>query len=311
MSHELTENDKMFAIGEKPWHGLGTVFAEGTVLSIGEAMEASGLNWNVELESRFRPNGDLLVEKSVVRKDTNMVIGGVGARYTPLQNEEAFKWFEPLVESKEVAFETAGSLKGGEIVWILAKMNKECMPIGKKEDVVCKYILLSHAHNGSQAIRSGFTPVRVVCNNTLSMSHNSASSKLLKVKHTKNSKDNLEKVREIMNLANQEFEATAEQYRVLASRSINSKDLEKYVKVVYGIKEDDKERITKKIIPLFENGRGTSITDTTYWRAYNAITEYNTWQYGNNADNRLKSLWFGVSQETNSRALEVALAMSA
>jgi hypothetical protein len=83
-------------------------------------------------------------------------------------------------------------------------------------DEVEKYLLLSHGHDGSLAVRVGFTPVRVVCANTLSMAHGSDASKLIRVRHSKSLHENLANIREVMNLANAEFEATAEQYRLLA-----------------------------------------------------------------------------------------------
>src|SRR6185295_11897446 len=124
--------------------------------------------------------------------------------------------------------ETAGSLRQGKRVWVLAKINRDPLVI-KGNDVVEKYVLLSNSHDGTLAVRVGFTPIRVVCNNTLSMAINSEASKLIRIKHTKNVVSNLESVQEIMNLADQEFQATAEQYRMLTRKDINSKDLEKYI----------------------------------------------------------------------------------
>src|SRR6516164_7898989 len=96
-------------------------------------------------------------------------------------------------------------------------------------------IRLSHGHDGSLAVRCGFTPIRVVCQNTLSMAHGSAASKLIRCKHTRDVHENLANIREVMNLANQEFEATADQHRLLARKSINQADLTKYVKRVLNV----------------------------------------------------------------------------
>ena len=93
-------------------------------------------------------------------------------------------------------------------------------------------------------MRAGFTPIRVVCQNTLSMAHGSDASKLIRVKHTKDVLENLANIREVMDLANAEFEATAEQYRLLARKSINQADLRKYVKRVLKV-EDEQDASTR------------------------------------------------------------------
>ena len=85
-------------------------------------------------------------------------------------------------------------------MWALAKISDGNMDVGK-QDSVAHYILLSNAHDGSVAVRVGFTPIRVVCNNTLTLAHDSNASKLLRIRHTSSLHENLELVREIMNIA--------------------------------------------------------------------------------------------------------------
>ena len=118
------------------------------------------------------------------------MLGVVGPRYTILQNQDAFKWFQPFLEAKEAALHTAGSLRGGSRIWVLAKLNREPLVIAQGDEVE-KYLLLSHSHDGSLAVRVGFTPIRVVCQNTLSMAHNADASKLIRFKHTKDIHENL------------------------------------------------------------------------------------------------------------------------
>ncbi len=123
-----------------------------------------------------------------------------------------------------------------------------------------------------------------------------------------------------MDLANQEFEATAEQYRWLAGRQINQEDLKKYVKIVFGVgKKDDsdigtrQQNILNKVENLFETGMGTEIAGVqgTWWGAYNAVTEYLNYEKGRTTANRLDSLWFGQNGVQNSNALESALLLAA
>ena len=313
------EVESMMFVGETPWHRLGTRVIE--IPTADEAIVAAGLNWKVETKPLYMADGTQVPNKAVVRDSDNSVLGVVGANYQPLQNKDAFNFFNPFVESGLATFETAGSLRQGKRVWILAKINKDPMTI-VSNDIVEKYVLLAHGHDGLMSVRVGFTPIRVVCANTLAMSVNNEGSSLLRVKHTKNLQDNLDKVAQIMNLANQKFEATAEQYRFLASREFNAKDLEKYVKLVFvGPKYEQMEAegknpardVLPKVIQLFENGRGNSMLGVrgTVWAAYNAVNEYLGYERGADEQARLDKMWFGDSANLNKKALDVALAMVA
>src|SRR5204863_7206686 len=168
----------------------------------------------------------------------------------------------PFLDSKEAALHTAGSLREGSRVWVLAKLNRDPLVVAPGDEVE-KFVLLSHGHDGSLAVRVGFSPIRVVCANTLALAHRADASKLIRVRHSKSLHENLANIREVMDLANQEFEATAEQYRLLARKNINQADLTRYVKKV--MKADDKKPSTrmanliKDIIGRCESGRGNDL----------------------------------------------------
>jgi hypothetical protein len=149
------------------------------------------------------------------------------------------------------------------------------------------------------------------------MAHGADASKLLRVKHTKDVHENLANVREVINLANAEFQATANQYRLLARRSINQADLHRYVKKVLKV-EDDREagtrmkNIIEEIVGLAEAGRGNDLPSIrgSYWAAYNGFSEWLTYSRGRSQENRLNALWFGDGANLNRQALEVALDMA-
>jgi hypothetical protein len=119
-----------------------------------------------------------------------------------------------------------------------------------------------------------------------------------------------------MSAANAEFEATAEQYRLLVRKSINQADLRKYVRRV--LKAEGQKISTRmqntinQIMGLCESGRGNDLASVrgTYWTAFNGISEWLGHQRGNSQDNRLNSLWFGDSANINRFALETALTMA-
>lgn len=314
MSHLV---ESLFYVGETPWHGLGTKIPEDKGINIREAIVVAGLDWQVELRRVVTVNPEgiantgILDHFAVCRTSDNAFLGIVGPDYTPLQNEQALEWFQPFLDANEATLETAGSLKGGRQVWALAKIRDGKMDINQK-DPVAYYILLSNSHDGSVAVRVGFTPIRVVCNNTLTMAHNSKASKLLRVRHTSNLQENLEMVRDTMKVARREFAATVEQYRKLQKRGIDAASLEHYIRVVFSLPEDKGGReLIPNIIYLFENGRGHREAGHNYWGAYNAVTEYLNYFRGKSQDNTLSSLWFGESTNVNRQALKVALKMAA
>jgi phage/plasmid-like protein (TIGR03299 family) len=312
------EVETMAFAGATPWHGLGTPLADNDLYDWQRTCEKAGLDWDVELVALQTADTHAKVDHRAVRRTSDSrVLGVVGPRYAPLQNNDAFAWFQPFLDAREAALHTAGSLRQGSRVWVLAKLNRDPLVIAEGDEVE-KYLLLSHGHDGSLAVRVGFTPVRVVCANTLAMAHGSDASRLIRVKHTKEIHGNLANIREVMDLANQEFEATAEQFKLLARRSINQADLRRYVKRVLGVQEDQEpstrmSKIMEEIIALAESGRGNNLPAVrgTYWSAYNGVTEWLSYERGRSPGSRLNSLWFGGSATMNRQALDTALAMAA
>lgn len=326
MAHELeivNGQAQMFSVKEAPWHRLGHIIEKAPTIE--EGIILAGLNWRVNMRPVFTHDAEgqpiPAPAKATFRDDTGALLGVVGPFYEPLQNVDAFKFFQPFLDNGLATLETAGSLRDGKRVWVMAKLGLEdSVIVPQSDDRVSKYVLLSNSHDGTLAIRVGFTPVRVVCNNTLQMSIQDKASRLIRVRHVGKPAEALDKIREIMNLANQQFEATAEQYRLLASKEINQKDLEKYVKIVFSTPkqlEDPEAQGGSKVLPnivrLFEKGRGNDMAGVkgTLWAAYNAVTEYVQYERGEEAGTRLDNTWFGQGAMINKKALDTALILAA
>lgn len=323
MAHEI---ESMFFVHETPWHRLGTRLEAPPTTR--EAIVAAGLDWEIGMKPLVTADGEPVTHRATYRKSDGAILGVVGPAWVPLQNTEAFSFFDPFLAAGEAALETAGSLREGKRVWVLAKMNRApSVIVPKADDVVEKFILLSNSHDGSLAVRVGFTPIRVVCANTLSMAMGDTASKLIRVRHQKNMERTLAAVRDVMNTANGAFEATAEQYRRLARTSIVADDLKRYVQLVFSPNkarviverpandtgdETEKSRMFDTIAKLFENGRGNTLVGVrgTLWAAYNAVTEYVSHERGKSDETRLNAL-FNDGAQLNQRALDVALAMAA
>ena len=304
--------EQMMFVGATPWHGLGNQVDSD--INVADAIVAAGLDWEVGLKDLQTVDGVPVNHRATYRKTDGSILGVVGPRYTPLQNRDSFDWFQPFLDAGECALHTAGSLHSGQKVWVLAQLNRDNSEI-VAGDEVSKFILLSNSHDGTTAIRVGYTPIRVVCANTLAWAHSNTNSQLIRIRHTRSSKNNLENVRDIMDNINAGFEATAEQFRFLASKDFNQADIRKYVKTMLGIEgtidADIKTRtrnIMDEILALVEGPKqaATNVRGT-WWAAYNGYNEYLNYNKGRTEDNRIDSLWFGVGANDNMKALKTAM----
>ena len=160
MAHEI---ETMAYFGKTPWHQLGTPLTTEDLYDWKRACVKAGLDWEVELTPLVTADTQAKVQHKAVRRNTDgRILGVVGPKYHALQNRAAFQWFQPFLEAKEAALHTAGSLQEGSRIWVLAKLNRDPLVIAPGDEVE-KFVLLSHGHDGSLAVRVGFTPIRVVC----------------------------------------------------------------------------------------------------------------------------------------------------
>ncbi len=229
MAHEV---ESMFSVRETPWHGLGTILNAAPTAA--DAIRAAGLEWAVEKRPLFLADGRAVEAGAIVRTTDDRILGHhVGPGYTPLQNADAFAWFDPFLATGEATLETAGSLRDGAIVWALAKLVGDSVIVPKSDDRVSRYILLSNSHNGTTSVRAGETNIRVVCANTLVGAHNDGASALTRIRHTANMHDVMASVRDLIQVAHKRFDATAAQYRELAARRVRAADVARYVAEIF------------------------------------------------------------------------------
>jgi phage/plasmid-like protein (TIGR03299 family) len=304
----------MCFVDQLPWHGLGQELTGNP--TVAEAITAGGLDWEVELVPLVTADKSQAAPARAVRRvGDEQVLGVVGRGYHALQNRAAFQFFQPFLDAGLATLHTGGSLSGGRKVWLLARIEREPLVVGA-DDEVRKFVLLSNSHDGTTSVRVGFTPIRVVCANTLSLAHGGAGGRLIRVRHTRQLQGNLDALREVMDLADREFAATAEQFRFLAGRDISRTDLDTYVRKVFGITAEtpngQQRLILGAVERLFETGRGSDLATAkgTWWGAYNAVTEFLTYERGRGQDTRLNSLWFGDSARRNTDALAAAVALA-
>jgi len=318
MSHniEIRNGRAMtFSVGEVPWHGLGKVLENP--LTAKEAIKEAGLDWEVVLEPLITKNTrrEVTFKKAVVRTDYNEVLGVVGNIYTPIQNSEAFDFFDSVVGEGQAIYHTAGSLQNGKRIWILAKLTGSPITV-TKSDVVEKYLLLTNSHDGSSALRMFFTPVRVVCNNTLNVALQKGVREGISIRHSTNIKQKVQEARRVLGISLKYYEVFQDQVKLLSKKSITQSILNDYLRELFPTNKEafDDTRVLNmraEVEEVFNSPRNTlpGIRGTA-WAMFNAVAEYaDHWKTfrGGSADNRLRSIWFGSSARLKQKAFEKAL----
>jgi phage/plasmid-like protein (TIGR03299 family) len=297
MAHELESQNGVasFASFREPaWHGLGTVFTEEKTTS--EMLETANLNgWNVRLEELEIPstltsdkNYQYVVRTNPTDKTQTDVLGIVGERYVPLQNEELFSFGDNILDGGG-RWETAGSIRGGRVVFGSLALERETIldPNGVA-DKVKTYLLINTSHDGSVAIQASITPVRVVCANTLNLALGRTKKRdgikqSFKIRHTQTANGKVAIARQALGLANSYMDAFDKMAHEMISKEVSAKQFNEIILAAYPKPEKDAKGAFKKwenkidLINDIYTGEFNHMIAGNAWGAFNALTERLDW----------------------------------
>jgi len=291
MAHEI---ESFSSLREPAWHGLGVVFNEEKTTA--EMLDSANLsNWNVRLEDLEIPT-HLSSDKSyqyVIRTNPfdnaqTDVLGVVGQRYVPLQNEDLFSFGDNILDGGG-RWETAGSLKGGRVVFGSLALERETIldPTGVA-DKVKTYLLINTSHDGSIAIQASITPVRVVCANTLNLALRTTKKKngvkqSFKIRHTQTAQGKVQVAREALGLANAYMDEFDKMAHAMIQKEVDAVAFNKILLAAYPKPEKDSKGAVKKwenkidTINDIYTGEFNGMIAGTAWGAFNALTERIDW----------------------------------
>lgn len=309
MSAELEHNKSMAYVGETPWHGLGVKVEDG--ISAEGMMRAAGLDWTVSKRPIFfeTPNGERknVKDKFVLARDTDdHVLDTVGPTYKPVQNAQVFDFFHDFVAAAKMKMDTAGSLKQGRHIWALASIEKGFELKGG--DQVNGYLLFHNPHQWGKALQVLFTPIRVVCNNTLTAALRGASDASGRYRNSHATTFSVETAKEALGLANDQLDEFRKQAEYLASRRATKDDTEEYfTEVLAKDSHGDGARLVVKAMEALEYQPGAEMSQGSWWSNLNAVTYLFDHKLGRSQDSRLASSWFGARQNTKQEAMVAAL----
>ena len=332
MSHELEVNERgeasMFYAGKAPWHGLG-IQVENEVTAAA-AIKLSGLDWIVEKRPLFAQTitnegvgyGQIDTHRAMVRAQDNRVLGVVTDAYDPIQNQDLFEFMESLVGENVTMFHCAGSLFGGKRVFITCKMPKS-IEVGP--DKVDLYLVACSSHDGSMQFHIKWTPIRVVCWNTVSAAFQIYGGRVnatdtMSILHRPNWKGKLSEARKVLELT-QAYQAEAQRrFEALRKKKMQSPEFQTFLKKMWpDEKKDDgklidRSKLRELVQPLFKQGVGNDVDGVrnTRWAALSAVTEfidhhrlYSKGKYGEASDSRMNSVVWGGGSLVKKKALEL------
>ena len=313
MAHELemvNGEAQMAYVGNVPWHGLGTKVEHD--LTPGDFQKVAGLDWTVEKQPLTTATGIPIKNKeALVRTSDNSVLDVVGTGWNPVQNSEAFEFLHDYVMAGDMEMHTAGSLKDGQMVWALAK-TKESFELfnGDQTD---NYFLFTNPHQFGKSINIRMTPIRVVCNNTLTLSLSQSSDKMVTVNHRKAFDPDM--VKEQMGIAKEKMEQYKSMAAFLGGKRATGDNVIQYFNEVFGAPAKAKEdgvlpftsRNAKIAMENLNTQPGANFAQGSWWQAFNSVTYMTDHLQGREGDSRLQSAWYGRNRKVKLNALDKAL----
>lgn len=262
------------------------------------------------------------------RTDYNIPLGIVKSKYTPVQNTEAFKFFDDAIGKNSAIWQTAGFFGNGERIFVSAKLPNNILVKG---DPVETYLVFTNSHDGSSGVKILFTPIRVVCQNTLNAAIKGASN-YVSFRHTSNVHNKISLAQEILGISKIKAKETEEYYNFLNTIKVTDDQVVNYIcnqiltddesfrlketghtnqELLYRVYSavQDAKISTRKLniisdtFSYYQNGIGQKEIAGTAWGAFNAISGYYSNIDNSEGVKRLDSLLYG----DKSRKLESAV----
>lgn len=269
----------------------------------------------------------------IYRTDYNIPLGLVKERYEPVQNVDAFRFFDDAIGLNKALWQTAGFFGRGERIFVSAKLPDDILVHGDKVD---SYLVFTNSHDGSTGVKILFTPIRVVCQNTLNAAIKT-STNYISFRHTKNVHSNINIASEILGICSKQTMALNEYYNSLYKARITDKDaidvfgqivltpdeLTKIKNTGHTVEEvanhlwfalNDAEISTQKanvlsgMVEYYNRGIGQQEILGTGWGVYNAVSGYYSNVDNNEGQKRMDTLLYGDKANKIAKVPELVLA---
>lgn len=280
MSHYFKQG---FSVRQPMWHGLGTVLDGYPGRE--EAMKIAGHDFVVEELPIYDDNGRQIPGfKRLTKGETGNTLNVVKNSYAVVQNDTLWDIVDTIVDQPNVKYETAGVLKEGAVLWVLAYLD-EPVTIPGDNTVILPYINVSTTHDGTGACRAESTDIRVVCWNTFSYSQSRSKGlgTSFTFKHTKNVAARIEDAKMALRGVRQDHEEFVELATELAEITLRENQIESFLANMFPMPSSvDGLMITERVANNIEEARATvkNILRGETTPEAHRNTGYGLWQAG-------------------------------
>jgi phage/plasmid-like protein (TIGR03299 family) len=333
MAHQFSSG--VFCYNKPAWHRLGVV-VDGT-LSAREAFRVANADFHVAGRPVFDADMQPIAGyQAITRMDTGRTLSVMTETYTPIQNESLIRIAEALHE--DINMDAVCVLSDGKKVTFTARIR------GAEGDVVPgdpvqQYLIGCTSHDGSIPFQLLFSPIRVVCQNTLSAALGLASNQRhqynsIRIRHTKNADSLIQRLPDLVDVRRRQFIGGLDELRHMAATPCSMAQFRQYISNIFadqlqgtvndvrGDKSTERPKVLEdlaawsSVLLKFEGeaiGSDLSASSGTAWGAYQAVTEYISHDSGraknplNAARKRLESIYWGSASDQLTKAHEFAL----
>jgi len=332
--------ETMAYAGQVPWHGLGEKVEHN--LTPEEMLKAAGLNWTVSKRPVYYadkpntwnlndPRGEAEMLRAndhyvVVRDTDNRVLSHCGEGFVPFQNHETMSFFKKFTEAGHMEMDTAGSLSDGERIWGLAKIKKGFKLAGGDE--IEGYLLMANSHKVGTAMTVMFTPIRVVCNNTitLALSQEGMPGKFRVLHLHMVDEGSMQGAETALGISGEQMTQFQQQSEFLAKQRATKEQVDNFIAELFQPKllieraksneadlpplHEEFTKTSQSILEAIETSPGHDMSSAkgTWWGALNGVTYVMDHQKrAKTRDHALNSAWFGNNAQVKRKAMAKAL----
>lgn len=271
------------------------------------AMAEAGLNWLVVKRDTFiRSEADRSFHSipgnyAIVRGDDETVLGIVGSHYTPLQNVDAFHFFDRFLAERGGKYERAGCLYRGGRVWLMARLPRNIqLPNGENIE---EHAILVNSHDGDSRVAYGFVGVRELNGTVLQLAESDYEA-FGGIRHRRNVARNVMATSELGEQAQSAFGRALDSFSKMTADRMGPDVARAYFRKVYRRPAGTKWRAEDKVMAGFEVS-----PEKTLWAAYGVVIaqeDFKPYYAEDSVSRRLAHVWWGIGAKVKYRALVCA-----